>query len=313
MYVTRALRLILHPIVLVCLLWCGSALSAEPLHTGSEGLLLKYHEIEADLLKNHFCIPIHVESFEEDNSLQGGAYGIIEYPFNDLRSMLQVPATWCDIALLHFNIKACTYRKLKNKWLLTFYSGRKFYQPPQDTYQLKYDYRIIEQQPEYLKISLTADHGPLKTKDYRIDLEAMPLEEESTFVHFSYAYSYGSLARMAMKGYFATLGRGKFGFSVVNTDSQGSPIYVSGTRGVIERNAVRYYFAIQAYMDTLKFPKEKRFEKRVSQWYDLTDQHQKQLFEMSKEEYLKYKKQERANQLMLQRQLGQYHSGEVVQ
>ena len=133
----------------------------------------------------------------------------------------------------------------------------------------------------------------------------MSLGGDRALIHFRYAYSYGLLARMAMKGYFATLGHGKIGFGVFNTDNQGNPVYVGGTRGAIERNAVRYYFAIKAYMDTLEFPQERRFKKRISQWYDLADQHQKQLFEMSKEEYLNYKKRERGNQLMLRHQLGQ--------
>jgi len=133
----------------------------------------------------------------------------------------------------------------------------------------------------------------------------MPPGGDRALIHFRYAYSYSLLARMAMKGYFATLGHGKIGFGVFNTDNQGNPVYVGGTRGAIERNAVRYYFAIKTYMDTLEFPQERRFKKRISQWYDLADQHQKQLFEMSKEEYLNYKKRERGNQLMPRHQLSQ--------
>jgi hypothetical protein len=281
-------------------------------HTDSTNLLEKCEEIEAKLLKSDLCIPIYIESFEGNNSLRGDVCGIIEHPFDDVRGVLCVPGTWCDIASLHFNIKACTCSSFRNKWLLTFYSGRKFYQPPEDTFQLKYDYRVIQQRSEHLKISLTADRGPLNTKDYRIQLEAVSLNGGRTLIRFSYAYRYGLLARMAMKGYFAALGREKCGFSTVNTDSQGDPVYVRGSRGAIERNAVRYYFAIQAYMDTLTYPTEQRFERRISRWYDLTDRHRHQLFEMSKQEYLTYKKRERRNQVMLQSGLGRNHASAVL-
>jgi hypothetical protein len=36
------------------------------------------------------------------------------------------------------------------------------------------------------------------------------------------------------------------------------------------------------------------------QWYDLTGRYRKQLFEMGKEEYLTYKKEDQKNQLRLQ-------------
>jgi hypothetical protein len=56
---------------------------------------------------------------------------------------------------------------------------------------------------------------------------------------------------------------------------------------------------ILQYMDTLAIPEEERFERRISRWYDLTDPHREQLFEMSKQDHLTYKKLERRNQVML--------------
>jgi len=286
-----------------CLLWCGPAYPAQSLPTGNGGLLERYHEIEAELMSGEFGIPIYLESLAEQHSLRGDVYGIIRHPFETVRDMLVVPATWCDIAPLHLNIKACIWRQLKNRYLLTFFTGRKWYQPPEDAYQLDLEYRVIAQQPNYLRISLTADNGPMSTQDYRIELEAMPADERGTILHFSYAYRYGFSGWMAMKAYFATLGRGKVGFTMVNTDGQGNPVYVGSIRGMIERNVVRYYRAIQAYLDTHEFPQHERFTQRISQWYDLTDLHRKQLYEMNKEEYLECKRREHENQLILQREL----------
>ena len=75
---------------------------------------------------------------------------------------------------------------------------------------------------------------------------------------------------------------------------------MGGVRGSLERNAVRYYLAIQAYMDTINIPPDQRFEKRNSRWYDLTARFPRQLYELDKGEYIANKRREHGNQRMLQ-------------
>jgi hypothetical protein len=132
--------------------------------------------------------------------------------------------------------------------------------------------------------------------------EAIPLDSGRTLTHVSYSYGYGISLRLAEKAYFATLGRRKVGFTVNGTDDRGNPIYVGGPRGAIERNAVRYYLAVQSFMDTLGFPEESRFGVRLSEWYDLTDRYRRQLFELDKKDYLSFKTRERSQQATLQQQ-----------
>jgi hypothetical protein len=82
-------------------------------------------------------------------------YGIFDYPFGSVFNVLRVAANWCDIVSLHPNVKACIYRELTGSWLLTFYFGRKFYQPPEDTRQIIYRYRIgAEQQGIWVSFSM---------------------------------------------------------------------------------------------------------------------------------------------------------------
>jgi hypothetical protein len=135
-------------------------------------------------------------------------------------------------------------------------------------------------------------------------LEALPLDGARTLVHVSYEYSDSVMLRLAEKGYFATLGRGKAGFTVTGTDRNGKPVYVGGPRGAIERNAVRYYLAIQSFMNTLRYPEEKRFSMRISEWYDLTTRYRRQLFDLDKKDYLTFKTKEHKNQVILQRRIG---------
>jgi hypothetical protein len=282
----------------------GSASAVAKPRQGEDILLNAYHRNMAKLETNSFGLPLFLESFERDDRVHVDVYGIFDYPFSSVVNVLKVPANWCDFVSLHPNVKACTYRELPGAWLLAFYIGRKVYQPPEDTRQVIYHYRNVDQQQGYLDIILSADAGPFGTKDHRMRFEALPLDGGRTFVHVSYAYSDSVALRLAGKVYFATLGWGKAGFTVTGTDRNGKPIYIGGPRGAIERNAVRYYFAIQSFMNTLRYPEKSRFSMRISKWYDLTSRYRKQLFDLDKKDYLTFKTKEHKNQVTLQRRIG---------
>jgi hypothetical protein len=51
-----------------------------------------------------------------------------------------------------------------------------------------------------------------------------------------------------------------------------------GVKGARERNAVRYYLALLAYLDTLQFTAEQRFDKRINEWFNLTEKYPRQLY-----------------------------------
>ena len=46
-----------------------------------------------------------------------------------------------------------------------------------------------------------------------------------------------------MATYLHSVGRDKVGFTIVDRKPDGSPRYVKGIRGAVERNVMRYYFA----------------------------------------------------------------------
>ena len=279
----------------------GSASAAVKSLQGSELLFDSYGRNLTKLKSNSFGLPLVVESLERNDRVHVDVYGIFDYPFASVGNSLTVPANWCDIVSIHPNVKACTYRKVQGAWLLTFYPGSKEYQPPEEKRRVRYQYRVVARQQNYLDITLFADEGPYGTKNHRMRFEAIPLDGGKTFVHVSYAYSDSAALRLATKIYFATLGRGKVGFTVTGTDRNGNPVYIGGPRGALERSAVRYYFAIQSFMNTLKFSEENRFNMRISEWHDRTTRFRKQLFDLNKKEYLRFKTAELTNQISLQR------------
>ena len=69
---------------------------------------------------------------------------------------------------------------------------------------------------------------------------------------------------------------------------------------MIERNAMRYHLAVKAYLGTLEVSEPRRFERRLERWFELTSDYRTQLFEMERDEYLRCKRRERANQSLLQ-------------
>lgn len=281
----------------------ASAFAAAPPRHGAENLLSTYQQNSEKLATSSFGLPLYLESLADDGNVRVDIYGIFAAPFTRVASGLKIPANWCDIVPLHLNVKACTYREEADDWQLTFYFGRKFYQTPEEATPVIYHFRNIADQPDYLEILLHADDGPLGTKDHSLRFEALPLDKRRTFVHVSYEYQESLALRMAGTAYFATLGQDKIGFTVTGRDEKGGKIFIGGPRGATERNAVRYYFAIQTFMTTITTPEITLFSRRSSHWYDLTSRYKEQLFEMEKMEYDTAKNKEHKNQLTLQKKI----------
>lgn len=268
----------------------------------ADALLATYRELRPKLDSNAFGAPIHVESSEHDKLKRGEVYGLIAYPFVRLAETLHAPREWCAIALLHLNIKTCTHERTEQGEWLNFYSGRKFYEPPEKAYMLRYAFHVEAARADYLAVTLTAESGPLGTTDYRIALEAVPLGS-GAFVHFRYAYRPSLMSSVATTGYLATLGSGKNGFTVIGHDREGRPEYVGGVRGIVERNAMRYYLAVQAHLDVTALPKTERFEASLRRWFELTEKYPNQLHELDYADYREYKRKEYHQQLERQQAL----------
>ncbi len=290
---------------LFCLIVTGILLTppgqaGEPSSSGKEALFATYSSIKPFLRKNQFGIPLYLRSKEQSRRQSADLYGVFDYSFTGISDALRKPPAWCEIAPLDFNIKTCTFGKVDARWHLTLYAGRKYYQPPKAAHALDFTFQEVANRSDYLDVVLHAGKGPLFTRDYLIRLEAAPIDPDRTFVHLSCVYRYGLWARLAIKAYFSTLASNKKGFSIVGADEKGKPVYVHGLRGAVERNAVRYYLALLAYMETLKYPEEIRFEKSLESWYELTERYPLQLYEMDRNEYLEIKRREHDNQLRLQ-------------
>lgn len=254
-------------------------------------LLARYAALQPALASNAFQRPLHLESTQTSGDLQGDVYAVVEHPYATVMASLQQPEQWCDVLLLHLNVKGCHAEPGPR---LAVSVGKKTAQSLDDAYEVAFDYRVAATGADYLRVGLDADRGPLGTNHYRIAFEAAPLDERRSFVHLSYAYAYGMAARLAMQGYLSTIGRDKVGFSVTGRDGRGQPVYVNGVRGVVERNTMRYFLAIEAYLGAVGLPPGERLRKRLDDWFAATERYPRQLHEIDRGEYLAAKREEAA-------------------
>ena len=228
-----------------------------------------------------------IESHDAPQGISSEVNGIVDLPFAATAPALKDPSHWCEILMLHLDTKECRLDGATLKvGVVTHYD-----QPASSAYRAEFALRVAEETPTFLQVRLDAPDGPLDTKDYRIVLEAAPAEAGRTAIRMSYSYSYGLLAKIAMAAYFATFGRGKVGFTVTG-DHDGSPVYIGGARGVAERNTMRYYLAVEAWLGAMGLAADARREKSLRDWYAAIGRYPRQLHEMEEADYIAMKRRE---------------------
>jgi hypothetical protein len=253
-------------------------------------LKARYATLQDKFANNQFGRPLVLESKQSSDDLKGDVHALVEHPFAMVQQALQSADHWCDILILHLNVKRCRTSAGTPK-VLSLHVGRKFDQPIEDTYQLEFAYRVVAATPDYLQVQLSAPEGPLSTKNYRIQVEAAPVDARRTIIHMSYAYGYGFTARMAMQTYLGTIGSAKVGFTILDR-KDGKPVYQGGVLGLLERNTMRYYLAIDAYLSAYSLPPGEQPERRIREWYASTERYAAQLHEMDEAAYLDMKRKE---------------------
>jgi len=255
-------------------------------------LQARHAAMQEALADSVFQRPLHLESSEVSRRLKGEVYARIPQPYAVVSPALRGMGHWCDILILHPNVKGCRAPGRAGDDTLSLSIGRKFDQPLADAYAFDFKYTVAESTADYLRVVLSAKEGPLGTSRYRIVLEAAPLDAERSFLHLTYSYVHGRASRLATGVYLATLGRSKVGFSVIRHKPDGRPVYIGGTRGVIERNAMRCYLAIEAYLGSLSAPAADQVEQRLNVWHAGVEQYAMQLHELELDPYLAMKRME---------------------
>jgi hypothetical protein len=278
-------------LALLLLLLASFAASAEEAH-GPAALRARHASLAAQLADNPFGGPVVLQSQEASRRIDGDVYAVIEHPFAVVSAALSDPAQWCEILILHLNNKACHRAQEQGMTRVDLRVGKKHPQPVDAASLLSFTWRAPVTAADYLSVRMDAVDGPYDTRDYRLLAEAVPLDANRTFLHMGYGLSYGGASDLAMRMYLATIGQDKVGFTRVKAPGARGDGFVDGMRGVTERNTMRYYLAIDAYLDSLKAPLGQRLEKRLQAWFDATEKYPRQLRELGREAYLRMKRDE---------------------
>jgi hypothetical protein len=256
----------------------------------------KYASLSSALSTSPFGRPLSLDSVQTNNRVTGNAYAVLDAPFS-LVSSVKTPKQLCELVILHINTKYCrpTFDTVPSVLMVNF--GKKTAQDLDDTFALQFAMTTNKSSANFLQVGLNAEKGPLGTSNYGIELAAIPLPYDKTFLHLRYSYGFGLAGRMAMQAYLATAGSAKIGFTQVANSGQNQPkAYVGGMRGAVERNTMRYYLAIEAYLQSLSAPQTEQQNVRLEKWFDSTEQYPLQLHETDKASYLAMKKDEIARQ-----------------
>lgn len=268
-----------------------AAVISTPMASSAAALLEKHESLKSQLARNSYRRPLVFDSAENADTVVSTVYAELDAPFDVVKTAFKSADRWCDVLILHLNTKHCQASpEVVKPARLSVNVGKKTPQPLPDTFLLEFLHRVPAETPDYLAVELHADKGPLNTTDYRLELLAVPLSESKTFITLRYSYTYGLTGKLAMQTYLSTLGRGKVGFSRLNSNRD-SP-YVGGMRGAVERNTMRYYLAIEAYLASLRQPSIEQVDARLQHWFNATEEYAIQLHEIDRQAYFSMKKSE---------------------
>ena len=67
----------------------------------------------------------------------------------------------------------------------------------------------------------------------------------------------------------------------------------------MELRHLRYFLAIESYLDTLSTPADQRLDRRLRDWFAATERYARQLHEQSLEEYVAMKHKEARRQVAM--------------
>lgn len=267
---------------------CVPSILADTPTDASAVLRARYTELSEQLENSVIQRGLYLESADDSSAPRGDAYAVINYPFAAVAAAFASPANWCESLILHLNVQFCRASTHNGRQQLSAALGKKTNQPLEDTHRIDLIYEAPVTGADYNRTELSSIDGPLGTGNYLIVLELIPLDARRSFMHLQYSYTQNWLTRWATNVYFSTRGRGKVGFTRIQDDD--SSHLVGGVRGALERNTMRYYLAIDAYLHALGSPAPQRFELSLESWFSGTERFARQLHEVPRDDYITMKR-----------------------
>ena len=259
-----------------------------------------YRSLQPRLAQSPFQRELVLDSTEASERLSGDIYATLDAPLASLELVNRSPQRWCEILLLISNTKSCVVGRQDDAPALQLRMGTKGPQALASTTPMDFRFETSPPQAAVLETHLSANTGPMGTKDGTLLVQAIALGARKSFIHLHYSYRSSLAGRLATGVYLQTLGRGKVGFSKEQAQSTeaGRPAdaqWVGGVRGIIERNTMRYFMGLSCGLQFAGTDAPaQRFAQMAPCWYDETERYPQQLHDMGRAEYLEMKRGEYA-------------------
>ena len=130
------------------------ALAGMPLAQAQDAASLqaRHASLREQLASNAFQRPLYLESSDRSGELKGEIYAVIDRPYAVAGRALQDMNNWCDILILHLNVKGCRASTPQAGHTLSVSIGRKFDQPLADAYPVEFLFKLVAVRPDYLQM-----------------------------------------------------------------------------------------------------------------------------------------------------------------
>jgi hypothetical protein len=86
-------------------LWVSVGLLASASAQDTATLKARYTALQDKFANNQFGRPLVLESTQTADDLKGDVYAVVEHPFPMVEQALKSADHWCDILILHLNVK----------------------------------------------------------------------------------------------------------------------------------------------------------------------------------------------------------------
>jgi hypothetical protein len=182
MLLTALSRWFVHVLLVLVLSIGFSSLSSAQ---NADAVLGFHAKLRDRLSSNQFQAPLYIDSTQAQDSLKGDVYAVIEHPFTEVKSALMGAEGWCDSLILHLNVKFCATAGRESQETISIVIGRKTERHLNDGYKLDFNFIAPAATENYLRGEMLSHTGPFNTRDYYLVLEAVSLESNKSFVHFS--------------------------------------------------------------------------------------------------------------------------------
>ena len=144
------MQVLISGIVAICLFLISPITSAAN-DANTIGITETVTRLQSDLktlssrrIESVDALEFSVSASDENQLMQSQAsFFLPAISFDVFSNELSSAANWCNVLLLHLNVKTCVYRSREERTEIDLYLGRKYYQEPPEASKIKFNFNSL--------------------------------------------------------------------------------------------------------------------------------------------------------------------------